>query len=90
MRRALAAALFAVSLTACGSEPTAREENLPERASGPDQLATGNATGNAVLPSATADDVGEREGISGATQGPTAGDSDAPYAGDDSRPRSPD
>ena len=84
MRRLLAATSIAVSLAACGSEPTAQEENLPERATGPEQLATGNATGNDVLPSAVADDVGDREGISGSTQGPTAGESDAPHGGEDS------
>ena len=87
MRRAIAAILTVLALSACGSEPTSQEENLPERASGPDQLATGNATGNAALPSAAVDEVGSREGIPGATQGPTAGDSDAPAAGEDSGPR---
>lgn len=87
MRRALAATLFSLSLAACGSEPTAQEENLAERASAPEQIVTNNATGNAALPSAVADDIGAREGISGSTQGPTAGDSDAPYAGEDSGSR---
>jgi hypothetical protein len=33
------------------------------------------------------EDIGSREGIPGATQGPTAGGTDAPAAGEDSRPR---
>jgi hypothetical protein len=87
MRRALASLAAIAILGGCGSEPTAQEENLSNRATGPDQLATGNGTGNAVVPSGAVDDVGSREGIPGATQGPTAGDSDAPASGEDSRPR---
>ena len=89
MRRAAFATLAAFTLlAACGSPPTAQEENLEERATGNEQLPAGdNAAANSQLPSAAADDIGSREGIPGATQGPTAGDSDAPAAGEDSRPR---
>ncbi len=81
MRRAFANFALAAMLSACGSPPTPQEENLSERATGPDREpvdASDLANGNAAVPSGAADDVGSREGIGGATQGPTAGDSDAP------------
>lgn len=89
MRRAALATFAALTLLAgCGSPPTEQEENLEERANGSDRLpTTDNAAANSQVPSAAVDDVGSREGIPGATQGPTAGDSDAPAAGEDSRPR---
>ena len=90
MRRAFTTIAVAALLSACGSPPTAQEENLSERATGPDREpvdASDLADGNASVPSGAVDDVGSREGISGATQGPTAGDSDAPASGEDSRPR---
>lgn len=89
MRRALAPLFLLAALGGCGgSPPTAQEENLPERSTGPEVApvdAANAAAANNVIPP----DVGERAGISGATQGPTAGNSDAPYSGEDSRSRNP-
>ena len=79
MRRAIAPIVILAALAGCGSPPTEREENLPERA--PDNVAVANQGGAALN---EADVEGNRAGIGGATQGPTAGDSDAPYAGEGS------
>jgi hypothetical protein len=88
MRPAFATLAAVTLLAACGSPPTAQEENLEERATGNERLpAAGNAAANSAIPSGAMDDIGSREGIPGATQGPTAGDSDAPAAGEDARPR---
>jgi hypothetical protein len=55
MTRTLAAAAAAALLTACNSgAPTEQEQNLPERASGPEQLANtgvGNITPGTLPPS---------------------------------------
>lgn len=89
MRRALAPLFVLVALGGCGgSPPTPQEENLQERATGPGTVpvdaANAAAANNSIPPEA-----GGRAGISGATQGPTAGGSDAPYGGEDARPRNP-
>lgn len=77
MRRAFAASSLIAALGACGSPPTAQESNLEERATGSGAQISANAAMNDPT-------EGGREGIGGATQGPTAPDSDAPHAGDDS------
>ena len=77
--------LTAILLGACGSNTTEAEENLPEVGSHPDQVAHPAPGDPQFANNATAGaDQGQVEGMNGATQGPTAGDSDAPYAGDSS------
>lgn len=89
MRRALAPLSALAALAGCGgSPPTAQEENLTERSTGPEVAPVDPADVAAANNTAPAD-VGNRAGISGATQGPTAGASDAPYSGEDSRSRNP-
>lgn len=77
MRRALATLTVIAALGGCGSPPTEQEQNLEQRA--PD--VGSEAAANTALTDPT---EGNREGIAGATQGPTAGESDAPYAGEGS------
>lgn len=86
MRRSIALATAAIAaLGACGSPPTEQERNLDDRGTGTATAPAGDSAMNGTDPGAAAAEVGAREGIPGATQGPTAADSDAPYAGDDSR-----
>lgn len=88
MNRAIIVPALLAALAGCGgSPPTPQEEKLEERATGPD-TAPVDAAEVASANGALAADAGSREGISGTTQGPTAADSDAPYAGEDSRARS--
>lgn len=77
--------LAAVSISACGAGPTEAEENLANTGSHPEQLAH-PAPGEPQFGSnaVTGASEGQIEGMNGSTQGPTAGDSDAPYAGDSS------
>ena len=87
MRRALATMTLIAALAACGSPPTEQEQNLEERATGSGTLPVdnmGNAATNGLTANGAVDDAGARDGISGTTQGPTAADSDAPYAGEGS------
>lgn len=85
MRRSIALATAAIAaLGACGSPPTEQERNLDDRGTGTATAPAGDSAMNGIEPGGAAE-VGAREGIPGATQGPTAADSDAPYAGDDSR-----
>ena len=75
--------LTAFSLSACGGAPTEAEENLANVGSHPEQVAHPQPGepqfGNEAVAGA---DQGQLEGMNGSTQGPTAGASDAPYAGD--------
>lgn len=90
MSRSIPILFLAAALAGCGSSPpTPQEENLSERATGPDTVPVDAANVAAANATASAGTAGTREGISGATQGPTAGDSDAPYGGEDSRSRNP-
>ena len=80
MRRATVPLIILAAMAGCGSPPTEQEQNLPQQA--PDAAVPVAGDGNAALNDA--DVAGNRAGIGGATQGPTASDSDAPYAGDGS------
>ena len=79
MRRATVPLIILAAMAGCGSPPTEQEQNLPQQA--PDAASPVANEGNGLN---DADVAGNREGIAGATQGPTAADSDAPYAGEGS------
>ena len=78
MRRATVPLIILAAVAGCGSPPTEQEQNLPQQA--PDAAVPVSNEGNVALNDA--DVAGNRAGIGGATQGPTAPDSDAPYAGE--------
>lgn len=78
MRQATVPLIILAAIAGCGSPPTEQEENLPQQAPAADAVTNQPGAQNEV------DIGGNREGIGGATQGPTAGNSDAPYAGEGS------
>lgn len=74
MIRALAVFL-ALGLSACGGAPTEQEQNLPERASGPEQIANEAATSEAQanlgdsMPDQPGGPTSDRSGAGGDTPG---------------------